>query len=119
MEHETPTGSVTVTVPRVPREMCDYCGEIFYGPVAAKKRNRYLGKALGLLSSTDIRKIRKAISRSRGEFCRLTGIAEDTIMHWEEGKTLPTQAMDRYLRFLSRSPLDAKKFLGRLVDQTN
>ncbi len=103
-DYETDTNRVTVTAKDVPVEICDHCGERYRGPEAAILRNRATAQALRLLSLEDIRNLRKQLRLSLAQFARLTGIDQDLLADWENGRLLPTRALDNYLRLLQNDP---------------
>jgi DNA-binding transcriptional regulator YiaG len=67
-----------------------------------------IGRALGLLSPAVIRSLREGLGKSPQEFARLTGIREEDLRGWERARTLPSRALDRYLRLLAASPENVK-----------
>ena len=59
----------------------------------------------GLLTPAAIRRIRQRYGMSRCSFCKVTGIEEEDLKHWEEGIEIQSPLVDRYLRFLASRDL--------------
>ncbi|MCI0463001.1 MAG: type II toxin-antitoxin system MqsA family antitoxin [Gemmataceae bacterium] len=103
-EHEIEGEKVTVVAENVPVRVCDACGETLLGPEAARLHTEALGRALGLLSPTEIRSFRESLGKSLAEFAHLTGVREEDLSEWERSRALPSRPVDRYLRLLIRNP---------------
>jgi YgiT-type zinc finger domain-containing protein len=91
---------VFVETREVPLEDCDFCGESFSGPRAAKIRHEATARALGLLSPDQIREIRESSGQSPADFAMLIGVDEPTLIRWERGRILQDESDDRKLRRL-------------------
>jgi putative zinc finger/helix-turn-helix YgiT family protein len=104
---------VHVVAEGVPVLTCPACGEVFYGPEAEQAHRRAICAAFGLLAPEQIRGVRERLGRSQEEFSRLSGIGVATLSRWEQGRSMPTRALDRYLRVLAALP-DAISVLEQL-----
>jgi putative zinc finger/helix-turn-helix YgiT family protein len=104
---------ITVVAEAVPVLACPECGEVLYGPEAAKVRHQAICRTLGLLSPAEIKALRERLGPDQEDFARLTGIGVATLSRWERGRLLQTRALDRYLRLLDALP-QAAWFLRNL-----
>jgi putative zinc finger/helix-turn-helix YgiT family protein len=111
-EYEGGGERVTVVAENVPVKVCDACGETLSGPAAAHIHTEAIGRALGLLSPTEIRSLRERLGKTPEEFARLTGIRAEDLREWERARTLPSRALDRYLRLLAANPENVKLLEG-------
>jgi putative zinc finger/helix-turn-helix YgiT family protein len=91
-------------VPDVPVEVCNVCGEIFYGPEAARKRHSYLCRELDIPTPEEIKSLRESLGLSQKEFADRTGLGIATISRWERGRLLPTREHRKLLRSLKDAP---------------
>ena len=103
---------VTVVAEDVPVKVCDACGEILSGPAAARVHTEAISRALGLLAPAEIRSLRERLGKTPEEFARLTGIRVEDLNEWERGRTLPSRALDRYLRLLASNLENVKLLEG-------
>jgi putative zinc finger/helix-turn-helix YgiT family protein len=111
-EYEGGGERVTVVAENVPVKVCDACGETLSGPAAARIHTEAIGRALGLLSPAEIRGLRERLGKTPEEFARLTGIRAEDLHEWERARTLPSRALDRYLRLLAANPENVKLLEG-------
>lgn len=92
---------------------CDACGEEFADPGTTRRHERALRdhqrRVDGLLTSAQIRDIRKSLSFSQVELGRLLGGGDKGFAKYETGRLIQSRAMDNLLRILARHPraLDA------------
>ncbi|MCI0641308.1 MAG: type II toxin-antitoxin system MqsA family antitoxin [Gemmataceae bacterium] len=93
---------------KLPAEKCTNCGELFFGPQAARIEHAAVCRALGLLTSDEIINLRESLGLSQDEFSELTGIGRATISRWERGRLLQNKAMDHYLRLVKKSKNNLK-----------
>lgn len=112
-QEEGNQGTVDVEAANVPVEGCPACGEVFSGPAAWRIKDEARCKALGLLTAAELRAVRERLRLTTAEFAHLTGIAENTLTRWEDGRLLPDRAMDRFVRLLNAHP-EHLPFLAQL-----
>ena len=103
---------ITVEAQNVPVDVCENCGERYFGPAAAKVQHAAVCRALGLLTPEEIQAIRERLGPTQADFAQLTGIGEATISRWERGRMLPNRAMDRYLRLLAKNQVNVQLLKG-------
>ena len=99
---------ITIVAHAVPVLVCARCGEMLYGPEAARVRQRAICSALHLLTPEQIKAVRERLGPSQEEFANLTEIGVATLSRWECGRSLQTRALDRYLRLLDCNPTNIK-----------
>lgn len=87
---------------------CSICGESFFQP----KDERAIEKMLtdrrrnidGLLTSEEIRNIRKQFEMTQMEFARSLRVSQKTFARYESGQVTQSYAMDDLLRILQQYP---------------
>lgn len=90
------------------RYRCDGCGEELFdlwqvddARVAAARK---LNEDEGLLQPEEIKELRESLGLTQTEFEKALGIGEKTVIRWEKGKVLPSQAMAMLLLLIKRDP---------------
>jgi putative zinc finger/helix-turn-helix YgiT family protein len=104
---------VAVVAERVPVQVCPACGEVFSGSTAWSIRDEARCRALGLLTSAEVRGVREQLGLSTAAFAHVTGIREDTLVQWEAGRLIPERTADRLVRLLAAHP-EHLPFLAQL-----
>jgi putative zinc finger/helix-turn-helix YgiT family protein len=96
--------------------VCSNCGYTTVGAGQIQEFMRTLADAYrerhGMLTSKEIRRLRKALNWSQIDLARRTGVGEASIKRWELGK-IQDAAMDKLLR-LSLDPEFARKHASEL-----
>jgi putative zinc finger/helix-turn-helix YgiT family protein len=90
---------VTLTV-SVPQYTCNDCNQSFLDASAEDRRHEAVCAHLGVLTPTQIRRLRESHGLSRAEFARLSKLGAATIARWERGSLIQNGANDLYLRLL-------------------
>ena len=95
----------------LPVRRCAECDFEFLDHEAEQLRHDTICNHLGVLTSTEIRAIRKQHGMTRSSFAEITGLGEATLNRWENGVVIQNPANDRYLRLLAIPDV-----FGRLAD---
>ena len=85
----------------IPVYYCTKCSFEFTDHSADMLQHEAVCRYLGLLTPTQVKAVRKNMSRA--EFSRQTGIGEASLNRWEKGALLQNVAMDNFL-YLLRLP---------------
>ena len=91
---------------RSDRRFCRYaavfsCEVTFLDDEAERLKHDAVCQHFGVLTPTEIRRIRESYGMTRAAFARVTGLGEATLNRWETGIMIQTLANDRYLRLLA------------------
>ena len=108
--------AVELTV-RGPVHQCEDCEFEYLGEEAERLKHEAVCQHLGVLSPTEVRRVRERFDMTRVKFAQLTGLGEATLNRWENGLSIQTHAYDRYLRLLMRP--GNKRALEELVNSDN
>lgn len=105
MHHHTFTygsgeSAVDLTVD-LPVRRCSPCDFEYLDEVAEDLEHEAVCKHFGVLSPSEIRRIREHHGLTRTRFAEITGLGEASLNRWENGLTIQTHAYDRYLRLLA------------------
>ena len=92
---------VELTV-NVPVQRCDACEFEYLDESSERLKHDAICRHLGVLSPTEIRRIREGHQVTRSRFAQVTGLGEASLNRWENGLNIQTHANDRYLRLLAR-----------------
>ena len=95
---------VKIVIDAVQVKVCAACGEVFYGPEAARAHHLAICKAYHLLTPEEIKGVREQLGKTQEAFAELTGIGVATLSRWEKGRLVQTRAHDNYLRLLQALP---------------
>jgi HTH-type transcriptional regulator/antitoxin MqsA len=87
---------------------CGQCGEFFVAP----KERRHIERVLtdvrrrvdGLLTSDEIREVRKRFGRTQTGFAKILGVGDKNFARYESGQTAQSRTMDNLLRALKAYP---------------
>lgn len=82
----------------IPVHNCSECSFEFTDHSADLLQHEAVCRHLGLLAPSEVRAVRKSMSRA--EFSRQTGIGEASLNRWEKGAVIQNVAMDNYLYLL-------------------
>ena len=93
--------AVNLTV-NIPVRRCEFCEFGYLDEEAEQLKHEAVCEHLGVLSPSEIRRIREGHGMTRARFAQVTGLGEASLNRWENGLTIQTHANDRYLRLLSR-----------------
>jgi HTH-type transcriptional regulator / antitoxin MqsA len=106
----------TITVPDIEHGFCRSCGETYLDLPSIQRLQeeavRRVKRAKGLLTSEEIRDLRRSLGLSQTGFERLLGTGPKTVVRWEKGTVFQSATADRLMR-LPR----AKPELAELLDQ--
>ncbi len=94
----------TVSIPNLSVPRCEACGEMAFDIEVDQQKQLVLRELLGLLTPDEIRDRRERLRLGRDDLAEHLGIAAATVTDWEEGLSIPSRAMDRYLRVYFQSP---------------
>jgi len=91
-----------------PGEWCAACGEGFLSPEDMSATRRELHDAIAkgkcMLSSDDIRRIRRKLGLTQKQAATLFGGGPNAFSRYERGETIQPKALDALLRLLDRHP---------------
>lgn len=97
-----------IVVPDVVKFQCHHCGEGFYDPAREPELEKLFADARrridGLLTSEEIRALRKSVGMTQVEFARLFKVGEKNFARYETGQSTQERGMDWALRFLQLRP---------------
>ncbi|TGN99927.1 hypothetical protein PN36_31640 [Candidatus Thiomargarita nelsonii] len=97
----------TLTV-KQPGEWCNICEEgILNGAdlkATERQKNDFQSQVEGLLTSSDIRKIRMKLKLTEKQTVELCGGSPDTFTRYERGETTPIRSTSNLLRLLNNHP---------------
>ena len=99
-EYGSGDSAVTLQV-NLPVHRCQACDFEFLDQDGERVKHEAVCRHLGVLSSTDIRRIRKQYRMSRSSFAEITGFGVATLNRWENGVVIQNIANDRYLRLIA------------------
>lgn len=99
---------MTTTVPNYVTYKCDECGEAIVDKVTLKESGRILKdfqrKVDGLLTSEEIKSIRKKLNRTQEEMAEILGGGLKSFARYETGQVCQSRGMDNLLRVLDAYP---------------
>ena len=88
---------------------CAACGEALVDPASSKKASKLLrdfGREVdGLLSATDIKRIRKKLRLTQEQMAEVCGGGLKGFARYESGQVMQSKGMDNLLRILDEFPL--------------
>jgi len=97
--------------------VCNNCGEAYQTGEQAKELDAAVIEARrrheGLLSGSDIRKIRLSVSLSQAELENALGIGPKTLVRWENNTSIQSKSIDDVLRLIELDP-DNLRLLVRI-----
>ena len=99
-EYGSGEAAVTLQV-EIPIRRCEACDFEFLDQEGEQLKQEAVCRHLGVLTSTEIRQIRKRYGMTRSSFSQVTGLGEATLNRWENGVLIQNRANDRYLRLLA------------------
>jgi HTH-type transcriptional regulator / antitoxin MqsA len=103
----------SLVLPELQREECDACGEVFLDDSATQRLEAARRNAMGLLSASEIRELRRRLCMTQSQISSLLGIGEKTYCRWESGDYIQSVAFDNYLRLVRELP-EAIALLARV-----
>ena len=106
-EYGTGASAVTLHVD-LPVRHCTACDLEFLDHVGERIKHEAVCRHLGVLTSTEIRSIRKKYGMTRSSFAQVTGLGEATLNRWENGVMIQNHANDRYLKLLTNADVFAR-----------
>ncbi|MCY3770129.1 MAG: type II toxin-antitoxin system MqsA family antitoxin [Gammaproteobacteria bacterium] len=92
----------------IPTRLCVVCKFEYLDEEAERLKHDAVCRHLGVLTPTEIRRIRKEYNLTRAKFAQLTGFGEASLNRWENGLSIQTHAYDQYLRLL-RNPSNIRE----------
>ncbi len=84
----------------LPLRVCGHCEFEYYDKEGQDARHEAVCRHLGVMTPTEIRRLREDLGLSRAEFADLTGLGDATVARWERGALIQNTGNDRYLRLL-------------------
>ena len=84
----------------LPVRRCTACEFQFLDHEAERIKHDAVCRHLGVLTPSEVRRIREDRGLTRSAFAQLTGLGEATLNRWENGTVVQNPANDRYLRLL-------------------
>ena len=103
-----PINGEDITVPSAAHLKCPKCGEIILRFEEAKRLHKDASEVYrrkhGLLSSDEIRAIRRRFNLNQADLARLLRLGANTVSRWESGRNVQTAAMDMLLRLIRDLP---------------
>jgi len=97
------------TIPDYQTFMCDTCGESFTSNEASKRIEKELTdfrrSVDGLLTSHQIKILRKKLGKTQEEMATLLKVAPKTFARYENGQVTQSRIMDQFLRSLDAYPI--------------
>lgn len=95
---------------------CGSCDEVYFAPgemdAAMRTASATIRAELGLLQPADIKAIRDSLGLTQGEFERVLGVGEKTVVRWEKGTVFQNKATDNLLRTIRDVPAAANYLLA-------
>lgn len=106
-----------LTIPNYPIYECDECGEELIQAQDSKKfekdRTDFRRGVDGLLTSEEIRNIRKSFDCSQKEFAEMLQVGEKNFARYENGAATQSRAMDSLLRILRDYPFSISSIVEK------
>jgi len=103
-----PVNGEEIAVPNVRHLRCARCDEVVFSLSDARRLREdaidLYRKRYDLLTSGEIRALRRRLRLTQGELARLLRLGASTISRWEAGRNVQTGAMDVLLRLLRDLP---------------
>lgn len=106
--------SAVELVTHVPVRRCRACQFHYLDDEGEHLKHEAVCEHLGVLSPTQVRRIREIHRMTRAKFAEVTGLGAASLNRWENGLTIQTHANDRYIRLLARPGI--MQFLKEIVD---
>jgi HTH-type transcriptional regulator/antitoxin MqsA len=110
----------TVTVHGVEHGTCNKCGEGFLDFYASAQFQaeavRQLRQIKGLLTSEEIKELRRSLGLSQAAFEHLLGTGPKTVVRWEKGTVFQSSTADRLMRVIRAMPEVASVLRGLKVE---
>lgn len=110
-------GAYSVTIPAAHHMACARCGESYQTGVQAKALDAAVIDARrrheGLLSGSEIRRIRLSVSLSQADLEEALGIGPKTLVRWENSTSIQSKTVDDVLRLIELDP-DNLRLLVRI-----
>jgi putative zinc finger/helix-turn-helix YgiT family protein len=100
-------------------EECDACGEKIFDDDAMKKICDARYEAVGLLTPSELKEIRKKLGYTQEQMAAFLGIGNKTYCRWENGTSIQTKSMDTLIRSATKDKiieLQRKERVKRAVD---
>lgn len=109
------------TIKGIKRWVCDGCGNDVIEASEADRLGRALADAYarskGLLSPSEIRKLRETLGMGQKDFERLLGVSSPTVSRWETGAVQQSKPVDNLMRLIRDVPEARKSLLERTETQ--
>jgi putative zinc finger/helix-turn-helix YgiT family protein len=100
-------------------EECDSCGEKIFDDDAMKKICDARYEAIGLLTPSELKEIRKKLGYTQEQMAAFLGIGNKTYCRWENGTSIQTKSMDTLIRSATKDKiieLQKKERVKQAVD---
>lgn len=97
-----------LTIHGIDHYVCKECGEIIFdaenGQLFDQKLTSQYASLMGLLTPTEIRKIRKRFGLNQQDFERVLGVSTPSVSRWETGKVPQSKPVDLLMRAYNQIP---------------
>ncbi|HUY34579.1 MAG TPA: type II TA system antitoxin MqsA family protein [Pirellulales bacterium] len=102
----------------VPLRICAKCGFEFLDDEAEDIRHVAVCRHLGVMTPTEIQRLRDRLQLTEAEFARITRLGPATVSRWERGASVQNAAYDQYLYLLS-FPENVERLKSRVTPSTS
>ncbi len=89
-----------VTVPNVPMERCNLCGDTVIGDQGNRLIDEHLDRITQAITSEEIRVFLEKYQLTQKSASQITGLGEKNISRWLSGKMRPSTSVSNFLRLL-------------------
>jgi len=98
------TNTIVARVPDLEWEECFDCGEHFLDDKAISKVEEEKYRSRGLLLPRELKTIRKSFGLTQLQMAKALDVGEKTYCRWENGLSMQTKALDRFVRLMAQNP---------------
>jgi putative zinc finger/helix-turn-helix YgiT family protein len=99
------TAKKELRVGNISWDECDACGEKIFDDVAMRQISDARYEAIGLLTPSELKEIRKKLGYTQEQVAAFLGIGNKTYCRWENGTSIQTKSMDTLIRCATRDKL--------------
>ena len=89
------------TVPKIPIERCQSCGDSVFAEGAGEMIDAFLDKALNVISPEELQAFMSKYQLTQKAASQITGYGEKNISRWLSGRLRPSQSVSNFFRVLS------------------
>jgi putative zinc finger/helix-turn-helix YgiT family protein len=108
-----------LSVGNISWDECNTCGEKIFDDDAMRQISDARYEALGLLTPSELKEIRKKLGYTQEQMAAFLGIGNKTYCRWENGTSIQTKSMDTLIRCATRDKiieLQRKERVKQAVD---